>query len=122
MLFLKLIVIAICIALLSFALLPEATLLGTLKILAGGMVASIAITAFYPEVRGVKQGDTVSVVKDSAIPSIIGRLGRAAAAGRKNDQIKIMLGRSEVVGVIESYSGLISHPKIRIIYEEKLVE
>jgi hypothetical protein len=119
---LKLIVIVICIALLSFALLPDATLIGTLKILAGGIVVSIAITAFYPEVRGVKQGDTVAVVKDSAIPSIIGRLGRAAASGRKNDQIKIMLNGSEVVGIIEGYGGLISHPKIRIIYEEKLVE
>ncbi len=122
MLFLKLIVVAVCIALVSFALLPGASLIGTLKILAGGIVSAVAITAFYPEVRGVKQGDTVSVVRDSAIPSIIGRLGRAAAAGRKKDQIKIMLDGGEALGVIESYSGLISHPKIRIIYEEKLVE
>lgn len=121
--FFKLMILTVCISLLSFALLSDATLIGTLKIFAIGTVISIAATVVYPEVRGVKSGDDVSVVRDSAIPAIIGKLGTAAGNGRKNDQIKIVLDNgSEVLGVIESYTGLISPPKVRIIYEEKLVE
>ncbi|MBD3210584.1 hypothetical protein GF318_04350 [Candidatus Micrarchaeota archaeon] len=119
----KLIVVTICISLLAFALLPEATIVSTLKMLALGTVASVAITAFYPDLRGVRSGDTVAVVTDSAIPGIIGRIGWAVDNGRKNEQIKITLQNgSEVLGVIESYNGLISPPKIRVIYEEKLVD
>lgn len=121
MLFVKLMVISLCASLLSFAFLSVAPL-DALKVMAMGTVASIAITAFYPEVRGIRQGDTVSVVADSAIPSIIGRLGTAAAAGRKNDRIRITLQNgSEVLGVIEDYEGLISPPRIRILYEERPV-
>jgi hypothetical protein len=91
--------------------------------LAIGTVASVAIVAIYPELRGIKAGDTVSVVNDSRIPSLIGRMGHAVAAGKKNAQIKIMLQNgTEVMGVIESYTGLISPPKIRVLYEERLVE
>ena len=122
MLFFKLMLLSLCVSLLSFALMPEATFIGTLKIMAVGTVLSIGITAFYPEVRGVRAGDKVSVVADVAIPGILGRLGRAAADGRKNEHIKITLQNgSEVLGVIESYPGLVSPAKIRILYEEKLV-
>jgi hypothetical protein len=123
MMFGKLMLLAISISLLSFALLPESTIIGTLKILALGTVGSIAISVFYPEMRGIKEGDTVSVVSDSAIPGIIGRLGIAANDGRKKEQIKILLNNgTEILGVIESYTGLISPPKIRVLYEEKLVD
>ena len=122
MMFCKLMILSLCISLLSFALLSVAPI-ETLKIMAIGTVLSIGITAFYPDIRGIKQGDMVAVVNDSSIPSIIGRQGRAAANGRKNDHIKIVLNNgSEVLGVIESYTGIISPPKIRILYEEKLVD
>jgi len=123
MLFLKLMVFSLCISLLAFALMPGAGIVDGLRMMALGTVASIAITAFYPEVRGIKEGDTVSVVSDAGIPSIIGRLGTASADARRNQQLKIVLGHgSEVVGVVESYTGIISPPRLRIIYEEKLVE
>jgi hypothetical protein len=119
----KLLLLSLCISLLAFALLPGSTILGTLKTFALGVVASIAITAFYPDLRGVKNGDTVSVVTESALPGLIGKLGVAAADGRKNERIKIMLNNgNEVLGVIEAYTGLISPAKIRIIYEERLVD
>lgn len=122
MFFAKLMIIALCVSLLSFALL-DFPVIEALKVFALGTVGSITIAAFYPELRGVKEGDTVSVVANSTIPSIIGRLGRAGADGRKNEQIKIVLPNgTEVTGVIENYGGIISHPKIRILYEEKLVE
>jgi hypothetical protein len=122
-LFFKILLLCVCAGLLWFALSSEATLMGLLKVLALGAVASIALTIVYPEVRGIRAGDSVSVVTDSGIPSLIGRMGRAAAAGKKNDQIKILLHNgTEVMGIIESYTGIISPPKIRILYEERLVE
>jgi hypothetical protein len=119
----KLLVLSLCLSLLAFGLLPASTMIGTLKMFALGVVASIAITAFYPDLRGVKNGDTVSVVPDSALPGLIGKLGIAAADGKKSEQIKIVLNNgNEVLGVIEAYTGLISPAKIRIIYEERLVD
>jgi len=121
MFFFKLILISVCISLAAFALVPLG-ILGTLRVFAIGVILSIAVTTFYPEWRGVKEGDFVSVVNDSNIPSLIGRAGRAAQNGRKNDRIRINLQNgTEVLGVIESYIGLISPPKIRAIYEEKLM-
>ncbi len=123
MMFFKLMVISLCTSLLAFALLPGSSVMGTLKIMAVGTVLSIGVTAFYPEFRGIRAGDTVSVVTDSGIPAIIGRLGTAAASGKKNQKIKIMLQNgTEVLGVVESYTGMISPPRIRLLYEERLVD
>lgn len=122
-LFFKCMVASLCVCLLWFALWPDSTILGLLKAAALGVVASIGVSAVYPEIRGIKTGDTVSVVSDPGIPSLIGRIGRAAQAGKKNEQIKIFLQNgTEVMGVIESYIGLVSPPKIRAVYEERLVE
>ncbi len=123
MMFFKLMVISLCASLLAFAILPDSSMIGTLKIMAVGTVLSIGVTAFYPEVRGIKAGDTVSVVADSGIPAIIGRLGTAAMSGKKNQRIKITLQNgNEAFGVIESYTGIISPPRIRLLYEERLVD
>jgi len=123
MLFFKLMIVSLCVSLLSFALLPDASIMGALKMMALGTVISIGIVSFYPEVRGIKAGDSVSVVAGSGIPSIIGRMGTAVDGGKRNDRIKISLSDgAEVIGVVESYVGLISPPRIRILYEERMVD
>ena len=115
-------VVALTVSLLAFGI-TDISIVDALKIFALGTAGSIAITVFYPEMRGVRQGDAVSVVADTAVPSIIGRIGRAMNSGKKREQIKIVLPNgTEVMGIVEDYGGLISRPKIRIIYEEKLVE
>ncbi|MFH1520088.1 MAG: hypothetical protein ABID61_00415 [Candidatus Micrarchaeota archaeon] len=115
--------ISLCTTLLVFALTPDATLIGALKMMALGIVLSIVITFVYPEVRGVKTGDPVSVVNGGGINGLLGRFGRATAPARKNEQIKILLDNGgEVVGIVESYIGLVGPAKIRLLYEEKLVE
>lgn len=121
-LFFKLVVLSLCLSLLAFGLL-SVTFLEAAKFMAICTVLSVAITAFYPDIRGVKQGDLVSVVADAGIPSLIGRFGTAVSNGRKNDRIRILLQNgTEVLGVIENYQGLISPPRIRLLYEERLVE
>jgi hypothetical protein len=118
----KLLLVSICLPLLYFGLASGVGIVECLKLMAIGTVASVAITAAYPEIRGIKSGDMVAVVSDSAIPSIIGKPGTAAADGRRNQKIKVRLDNgSEVLGQIEEYIGLISPPRVRLIYEEKLV-
>ncbi|MEW6723046.1 MAG: hypothetical protein AB1324_07320, partial [Candidatus Micrarchaeota archaeon] len=65
--FFKLLIAAVCISLLAFALLPEMTVLAALKGLALGVALSIAVTAFYPEIRGVRAGDRVAGVNDYSL-------------------------------------------------------
>lgn len=123
MLFGKLMLITVCASLLYFGLVSGAGVLGTLKYVALGTVCSVAITALYPELRGIRSGDSVAVVSEASVPSLIGKPGYAAADGRKRDRIKVRLDNgSEVIGIVESYIGIISPPKIRLLYEEKLVE
>ena len=119
----KLMLLSICAPLLYFGLFSGVGMVETLKLMALGTVASVAITAFYPEIRGIKNGDSVVVVSDPAIPSLIDKPGMASADARKNQRLKVKLDSgAEVLGVVESYIGLISPPKIRLIYEEKLAE
>ncbi|MCI0503711.1 hypothetical protein L0Y65_03290 [Candidatus Micrarchaeota archaeon] len=121
--FFKMMIAALCVSLLAFALVPEVTPINAARMMALGTVMSIAIAAYYPDVRGIRAGDAVSLVNDANMPSLIGRPGTAAANGKRNERIKITLpDGNEALGVIESYVGLISPPKIRILYEEKLVE
>jgi hypothetical protein len=94
------------------------------KMIAGGIVLAGVVSILYPEMRGIKSGDVVSVItSNTSVPFLIGRFGRALEEGKKNKLIKVKLGDgSEVIGIVESYEGIISPPRIRIIYEEKLVE
>jgi hypothetical protein len=56
-------------------------------------------------------------------PSLIGKPGMASEDAKKNQRLKVKLDSGgEVLGVVESYIGIISPPRIRLIYEEKLVE
>lgn len=117
----KMMLCIICLGLLYFGLFPGAGLIDSLKLVALGTVAAISVSAFYPDIRGIRNGDQVAVVNDAGTPSLIGRPGTAAADGRKNQKIKVVLDNgSEVLGRVESYIGIISPPRIRVIYEEKL--
>lgn len=94
-----------------------------LKMIAGGILLSLLIAIIYPEVRGVKSGDTVMVISSDSPTTILGRFGIALNNGKKNSTIKIRLsGGDEIVGVIESYEGLITPPRVKVLYEERLVE
>lgn len=123
MLFLKLFAIAVVFSLLAFALMPDAGIMFLLKALALGLAVSIAVAVFYPSVRGVKAGDSVSVVSNSFAPTIFGKAGVVMNTGRVNNEVRIRLDNGkEAVGIIESYEGLFSLPRVRLVYEEKLVE
>ncbi len=123
MIFAKVFVLAAVLSLFAYALTPIG-LTALLKYLALGLAVSIVVALAYPELRGIRSGDSVSVVsKSPSIPFLIGNIGRAISAGRKNSEIRIRLNSGgEAVCVVEGYEGILSLPKVRIIYEEKLVE
>ena len=120
--FLKLSVVFVCFALVVFAL-TETTVMSLLKMVAGGLVVSMAVSAVYPELRGIRKGDTVSVVSGNSIHTLLGRFGIALDEGKKNTKIKVKLDNgNEILGVVESYDGIVTPPRIKVVYEEKLVE
>jgi len=122
-LFFKLFFISLAISLAVFALTPNTGLLFLAKSVALGAGLSIVISLVYPELRGVRQGDVVSVVLSNSVPFLLGRVGRAISNARKNTEVRVRFDNGEeAVGVVESYSGIISPPKVRIIYEEKIIE
>lgn len=123
MLFLKLLLISIAISAAAFALLPDATLMFFIKATALGVALSIAITFIYPEIRGIRKGDIVSVVSNQSFTSFIGRIGRSLTDAKKNAEIRVRFDSGdEAVGIVESYNGILSPPKVRILYEEKIVK
>jgi hypothetical protein len=120
--FLKLSVLFVCAALVIFAS-TEVTVLSLLKMVAAGLVLSVAVSVVYPEIRGIKRGDTVAVVSGNSIHTLLGRLGVALDGGRKNTRIKVKLDNGdEILGIVESYDGIVSPPRIKVVYEERLVE
>ena len=85
----------------------------------GFLGASILIAYFWPSLRGVKRGDYVSVVRGN-MPRIFGSVGTALTDAKLGKEIRVKLDSGkEIVGILESYSGILSKPKVRLLYEER---
>lgn len=120
--FVKLFVLFLAVSLLVFAV-YNTGFMELARMVALGTVASIIVSVVYPEVRGIKEGDNVSVAASSAVPFFVGRRGVALSDAKKGKQVKIRFGNgSEAVGVVHSYEGILSPPRIRLLYEERIAE
>jgi hypothetical protein len=85
------------------------------------MAISIGVALFYPDFRGIRKGDSVAL--SSGLPFFSNKLGVALTSGRKNGEIKVKFENGEeAVAVIEDYAGLITPPRVKILYQEKLNE
>jgi hypothetical protein len=116
--FVKLFAVFVALSLFYFGIMADAEFMDLAKFLAIGCAISITASIIYPEIRGIKAGDIVSVVSNST-PVLIGRTGTAVDKGKKNEKIRVRFGNgSEALGIVESYSGVLSPPRIRAIYEE----
>ncbi len=115
--------IYLAIALIVFVLIGHDFL--TLVKLVALAVALTLITGFtYPSLRGIKKGDRVMVIS-GILPSLLGfgRVGTALENAKVNDEIRVRLDDGkEVLGIVESYEGFFSLPKVRVLYEEKTIE
>lgn len=121
--FVKTIALAIASALIYFAVYGT-DFLSLAKALAFAIGLSLVITLFYPHIRGIRKGDRISVINNN-VPFLfgLGRTGFALMDGSLNKEIRIKFDDGkEAIGIIESYEGIFSPPKIRLLYEEKIVE
>jgi len=108
---------------LVFFIFTQTDLLGLAKMLAASALLAVLFAFVYPELRGIKHGDTVMVISSDSPYSILGRFGTALNNAKKNSEIKIRLADgSEISGIVESYEGVLTPPRVRAIYEERLVE
>ena len=122
-LFFRLFVLSLAISFIAYAVNHEAGLSYLAKSIALGLGISIIVSYIYPELRGVCKGDSVAVVLSNSMPFLVGRVGKALSNARKNTELRIRFDNcEEAVGIVESYEGFISPPKVRIIYEEKIIE
>ena len=125
--FLKTAGLCIAIALVVFAFYGN-DLLFLAKALALAIGFSIVFTIALPYARGVRKGDKVQINGMAAnMPNFIswfaGRNGLALTDASLNKEIRIRLDDGkEAVGVVESYENLFSPTKVRLLYEEKIVE
>lgn len=121
-LFLRTFAVLLAVSLIWFAVQPSAGVGFLVKVVALSFAVSLLITVFYPELRGVQKGDKVVIVMGN-MPVLFGRSGVAITSGRVNNEIRIKLDDGkEAVGIIESYEGMLSAAKIRLLYEERLTE
>lgn len=95
------------------------------KALALALSFSIVFSISYPHLRGIRKGDKVAVVGSGGLPMLfgLGRTGFALSDSGINKELRVKLeDGKEAIGIVESYEGVLSPPKVRILYEEKLVE
>ena len=53
----------------------------------------------------------------------LGRTGFALGDSALNREVRVKLDDGkEAIGIVEGYEGVLSPPRVRLIYEEKLVE
>jgi hypothetical protein len=110
------------ISLIYFAVTPGQGLLELVKFMALSLGLSIAFLFLYPRLRQVRKGDQVTITGAMPVPfaSLLGFSAIALSDAAMGEEVKVRLGRgSEAVGMVESYEGLFSPPKIRLVYEVK---
>jgi hypothetical protein len=114
----KLMVALFAVSLIAFALDPGMGLLTLAKFLAASFGVSLLYVLAYPHLRGVKKGDSVQIMK-GALPQFFGFTGIVLDDGRIGDEVRVRLSRGrEAVGILESYRGLFSHARVKLMYEE----
>jgi membrane protein implicated in regulation of membrane protease activity len=83
---------------------------------------SLLFLIFYPKIRGVKKGDEVVVVTHSFMPSFLGRKGKVEKIEKDHVIVKLDEDGKEIAGIVESNEGLLTPPRVRVIYEERIIK
>lgn len=110
------------ISLIYFAITPGQGLLELLKFMALSLGISIVFLLVYPRIRQVRKGDHVTITGSMPAPfaSFLGLTAIALSDAAMGKEVRVKLGRgTEAVGMVESYEGMLSPPKIRLVYEVK---
>ena len=122
LLFLKSFVILFAVSLVSFFFLPSPSFMLLLKLVALSLGVSILFSNVYPHIRGIRKGDKVMIAGSGLGGEFLSILLGASALenARIHKEIKLRLpNRRIAIGIVESYEGIISPPRVRLLYEAK---
>lgn len=107
------------VSLIYFAITPGQGLLELVKFMALSLGVSILFLFLYPRLRQVRKGDHVTIIGAGPFASLLGFTAIALSDAAVGDELRVKLGKGrEAVGTVESYEGMLSPPKIKLIYEE----
>lgn len=121
--FFKFFLLAAVISLAWFGLTPDTGLMDLLKLLAVGTALAIVVAFFWPSIRGVKKGDRLLIVSGNIIPIFGASSGISLSDAKESMEVHFKLDNGmEGVGTLQDYGGLLSYPKVKMIYEEHLAE
>lgn len=121
-LFLKSAALCIAAALIAFAFYGT-DLLFLAKGIALALGASIVLAVVYPHLRSIRRGDRVSLVKNNMPAILFGKAGFALNDSALHREVRVKLDDGkEAIGIVESYESVLSPPKVRIVYEETIME
>jgi len=127
-LFFKCVVAYLSLALIVYAVSPDAGLDVLLKLLAFAVGASLLTPMAYPYLRGVRKGDQVSVEMGgmSGMPGILRMIfqsgaGVAMESGRKGGKVMVLMNDSSVRQcVITGYAGFFKPAQARLAGKEEM--
>lgn len=109
----------LAVSLIYFAVTPGQTLFDLFKYAALSAGLSLLFLLLYPRVRQVRKGDQVTIIGVGPFASLLGFTATAISDAAIGEEVRVSLGKGrEAVGTVESYEGLFSPPRIKLIYEE----
>ncbi len=109
----------LAVSLIYFAVTPGQTLFDLVKYFALSAGIAILFLLLYPRVKQIKKGDQVLITGGGPFASLLGFSATALSDASVGEEVRVKLGRGrEAVGTVESYEGLFSPPKIKLMYEE----
>lgn len=117
---LKLSFVLFLFSLLIFVVVSDFMLL--LKLVALDFLISSIFLFLYPYIRGIKKGDKVSLDYTSTFLDVLFSHGVALSDARTGQEIEVKLpSGGSVIGVVESYEGILSPPKVKVLMSSKKV-
>jgi len=108
------------IALIVYAVTPNATLGYLAKLFALNWGVALVVFLAWPHVRGVKNGDLIFVSEESSLPLLFA-LPNATSKdnGRLNGFIRVEFGDGTTgIGKIVKYQGLITHAEVKLFEKD----
>jgi hypothetical protein len=116
----KVIIGLTAIALIVYAITPNATLGYLAKLFALNWGMALVVFLAWPHVRGVKKGDLIFVSEESSLPLLFALPNATSKdSGRLNGFIRVEFGdRTTGIGKIIKYQGLITHAEVKLFEKD----
>lgn len=108
----------LAISLIYFAITPGQSLLDMVRYFALSLGLSLLFLLIYPRVKQVRKGDQVLIMGSGPLSSLFGLTATALSDAQLGGELRVRINGREAFGIVESYEGLLSPPKIRIVFEE----